>query len=135
MRYSTALCVMPTQFFSSSDSINLLEKEESGMNCPDSHTAMHSLRLQRLLWIYCHGHPGVRGNERADWQAQQISHLVCRHSILQSRERPVFYQTNIGPVSKATLGRLLRDGVVECVWAFSSATMPSRAETETETER
>ena len=27
---------------------------------------MHSLRLQRLLWIYCPGHAGVSGNERAD---------------------------------------------------------------------
>ena len=33
------------------------------------YTAMHSLRLQRRLWIYCHGHAGVRGNERADRQA------------------------------------------------------------------
>ena len=39
---------------------------ESGMGCPDWHTAMHSLRLQRLLWIYCPGHAGVSGNERAD---------------------------------------------------------------------
>ena len=35
------------------------------MGCPDWHTAMHSLRLQRLLWIYCPGHAGVNGNERA----------------------------------------------------------------------
>ena len=27
---------------------------------------MHSLWLQRLLWIYCPGHAGVSGNERAD---------------------------------------------------------------------
>ena len=36
------------------------------MGSPDWHTAMHSLRLQRLLWIYCPGHTGVSGNERAD---------------------------------------------------------------------
>ena len=36
------------------------------MGCPDWHTAMHSLRLQRLLWIYCPGQAGVSGNERAD---------------------------------------------------------------------
>ena len=47
------------------DSMNLLQKVESGMGCPDWHTAMHSLRLQRLLWIYCPGHAGVSGNERA----------------------------------------------------------------------
>ena len=48
------------------DSMNLLQKVESGMGCPDWHTAMHSLRLQRLLWIYCPGHAGVSGNELAD---------------------------------------------------------------------
>ena len=48
------------------DSMNLLQNVESGMVCPDWHTAMLSLRLQRLLWIYCPGHTGVSGNERAD---------------------------------------------------------------------
>ena len=48
------------------DSVNLLLKLESGMGCPDWHTAMHSLWLQRLLWIYCPGHAGVCGNERAE---------------------------------------------------------------------
>ena len=42
------------------------------MGCPDWHTAMHSLRLQRLLWIYCPGHPGVSGNERADRLASTV---------------------------------------------------------------
>ena len=31
------------------DSMNLLQKVESGMGCPDWHTAMHSLQIQRLL--------------------------------------------------------------------------------------
>ena len=48
------------------DSMNLLREVESGMGCLDWHTAMHSLRLQRLLWIYCPGHAVVSGNERAD---------------------------------------------------------------------
>ena len=47
-----------------------------------------------------------------------------RHSTLQGRERSVFNQANIGTVSRATLGRLLRDGA-ERVLAFLSATMPS----------
>ena len=147
----------------SSDSMNLLQKVESGMGCPDWHTAMHSLRLQRLLWIYCPGHAGVSGNERADRLASTADitsglqlgraevlrglrnflstdkpehHSIDRlkergvekgsgrHSTLQGRERSVFNQTNIGTVSRATLGRLLRDGA-ERVWAFPSATMPS----------
>ena len=154
------------------DSMNLLQKVESGMGCPDWHTPMHSLRLQRLLWIYCPGHAGVSGNERADRLASTADitsglqlgraevlrglrnflstdkpehHSIDRlkergvekgsgrHSTLQGRKRSVFNQTNIGTVSRATLGRLLRDGA-ERVWAFPSATMPSWAETETETE-
>ena len=39
------------------------------------------------------------------------------HSTLQGRERSVFNQTNIGTVSRATLGRLLRDGT-ERVYPF-----------------
>ena len=45
--------------------MNLLQKMESGMGCPDWHTAMHSLGLQRLLRIYYPGDAGVSGNERA----------------------------------------------------------------------
>ena len=48
------------------DSMNFLQKVESGMGCSDWHTAMHSLWLQILLWIYCPGQARVSGNERAD---------------------------------------------------------------------
>ena len=48
------------------DSMSLLQKVESGMGCPDRHTAMHNLQLQGLLWIYCPGHARVNGNEQAD---------------------------------------------------------------------
>ena len=152
------------------DSMSLLQKVESVMGCPDGHTATHSLRIQRLLWIYCPGHAGVSGNERADRQAStaditsglqlgraevlqglrnflntdkpehhSTDHLKengvekgsGRHSTLQGQERSVFNQANIGTVSRATLGRLLREGA-EHVWAFPSVTMPSWAETETE---
>ena len=117
----------------------------------------------KLLWIYCPGHAGVSGNERADKLASaaditsglqlgraevlrglrnflntdkpehhSTDHLKergvekgsSRHSTHQGRERSVFNQANIGTVSRATLGRLLRDGA-ERVWAFPSATMPS----------
>ena len=120
-------------------------------------------RLQRLLWIYCSGHGGVSGNERADRLASTAEitsglqlggaevlrglryflntdkpehHCIHRlkergvekgsgrHSTLQGQERSVFNQANIGTVSRATLGRLLRDGA-ERVWACPRATMPS----------
>ena len=39
-------------------SLNLQQKEESGMDCLVWHTVIHSLRL----WIYCPGHAVVSGN-------------------------------------------------------------------------
>ena len=48
------------------DSMNLLQKVESGMGCPDWHTAIHSLWVHRRLWIYRPGHTGVSVNEWAD---------------------------------------------------------------------
>ena len=44
----------------------------------------------------------------------------ARRSSLKEREWAVVCQTNNGTVSKATLGKLLRDGV-ERIWAFPSA--------------
>ena len=41
-------------------------------------------------------------------------------SSLKGRERAIVGQTNIGTVSKATLGKRLRDGV-ERIWAFPRA--------------
>ena len=41
----------------------------------------------------------------------------ARRSSLKGRERDIVSQTNIGTVSNATLGKLLRDGV-ERMWAF-----------------
>ena len=48
------------------DSMNLIQRVNTGMGSPDWHAAMNKLRLQRLLWIYCPGHAGVKGNDRAD---------------------------------------------------------------------
>ena len=42
-----------------------------------------------------------------------------RRSFLKGRERAIVSQTNIGTVSKASFGKLLRD-VVECMWASPS---------------
>ena len=71
------------------DSKNLLQKVESGMGCPDWHTAMHSLRLQRLLWIYCPGHARVSGNERADRLARTAD-ITSGLQLGQGRGAPRF---------------------------------------------
>ena len=132
------------------DSKNLLQKVESGM---DRHTAMHSLRLQTSVDLR---YARVSGNERADRLASTDRAEVLRglrnflnmdrpehhstdrlkergvekgsgrHSTLQSRERSVFNQSNVGTVSWASLaiGETLRNGA-ERVWVFPRATMPS----------
>ena len=52
---------------------------------------------------------GERGVERGG----------ARRSSLTGRERAIVSQTNIGTVSKATLGKLLRDGVGKAHMGFS----------------
>ena len=42
-----------------------------------------------------------------------------RHPTLQGRERSVFNQTNIGTVSRAVLGRLLRDGRYDAILSWN----------------
>ena len=92
-------------------------------------------------WRCCPKHAGVKGNDRADRLAGkatvtsglrlgrsrlsveelEILHTVERGSArrfsLKGRERTIVSQTNIGTVSKAALGKLLRDGV-EVLWLF-----------------
>ena len=102
----------------------------------------------RLLWLYCPGHAGVKGNDRGDKLAVKatltsglllgrsevlrslrhylraqsqgrhtIDHLEkrgvergsARRSSLKGLERAIVNQSNIGTVSVATLGKLLRD--------------------------
>ena len=113
------------------DSKNLLQKVVAGMGCPNWHTAMNSLRLRRLLWIYCPGHAGVRGNERAevlrglrnflnvDRPEHHNNHCLMerrmekgrsRHSTLRDQERSELNHTNISTVSKTSLRLLQRNG-------------------------
>ena len=51
------------------DSMNLLQKIDSGYGSPEWHKYMDSINSEQILWIYCPGHAGVQGNERADWLA------------------------------------------------------------------
>ena len=111
---------------------------------------MVDIPLPKLLRVYCPGHAGVKGNDRANrlagkatltiglllgrfevlrslrhyLRAQSQEHhtiyhleergverVSARRSSLKGRERVIVNQTNIGIVSKATLEKLLRDGM------------------------
>ena len=36
------------------------------MGSPDWNVSMVNIHLRKLLWVYCPGHAGVKGNDRAD---------------------------------------------------------------------
>ena len=48
------------------DSMRWLQKVKSGMGSPDWNVPMVDIHLRKLLWMYCPGHAGVKGNDRAD---------------------------------------------------------------------
>ena len=48
------------------DSLRLLQKWKSGMGSPDWNVSMVDIHLGKLLWVYCPGHAGVKGNDRAN---------------------------------------------------------------------
>ena len=68
----------------------------------------HYLRTQRQ------GHHTIDSLEE-----RGVERGSARRSSLKERERAIVNQTNIGTVSKATLEKLLRDGVKR-IWAFRS---------------
>ena len=62
--------------------------------------------LRRYLRVQSQGHHTIdRLEDRG------VKRGSARRSSLKGRERAIVNQTNIGTVSKATLGKLLRDGV------------------------
>ena len=146
------------------DSMSLLQKVQKGTIHSEWAHALRKINLGKITWMYCPGHAGVKGNERADRLAgsatvttgltlgrsevlRQLRNILRaqsppqHHSIdrlaergiergsgrwskLRDRQKAIFNQTNIGTISKATLGKLLRDWA-ERVWAFPSAEKPS----------
>ena len=49
------------------DSVSLLRKVKSGMEIsPGWNVSMVDIHLRKLPWVYCPGHAGVKGNDRAD---------------------------------------------------------------------
>ena len=75
--------------------------------------------LRHFLWAQSQGHHTIdhlQGGERRRKRKRYMIFLKERGAIVN--------QTNIGTVSKTTLGKLLTDRV-ERIWAFPSASIPS----------
>ena len=52
------------------------------MGSPDCNVSMVDIHLRKLLWVYCPGHAGVKGNDRADRLAGKA---VLTSGLLQGR--------------------------------------------------
>ena len=93
------------------DSIGLLQKVKSGMGSPDWNVSMVDIHLRKLLWVYCPGHAGVKGNNRADRLAGKETLtsglLLGRSEVLRSL-RHYLREQNQG---HHTTGRLEERGV------------------------
>ena len=60
------------------DSISLLQKVNSGMGSPDWNVSMADTHLRKLLWVYCPGHAGMKGNDPPDrLVGKQPSQVAC----------------------------------------------------------
>ena len=68
--------------------MSLLQKVKSGMGSPDWNVSMVDIHLRKLLWVYCPGHAGVKGNDRADRLAGKATLtsglLLGRSEVLRS---------------------------------------------------
>ena len=58
------------------ESMSLLQKVKSGMGSEDWNMSMVYIHLGKLLWVYCAGQAGVKGNDVADRLAGK-STLTC----------------------------------------------------------
>ena len=70
--------------------------------------------LRHYLQAQSQGHHTIHRLEE-----RGVERGSARRSSLKGRERAIVSQTNIGTVSKATLGKLLSNGV-ERIWGFQA---------------
>ena len=74
---------MTTHAIILTDSVSLLQKVKSGIESADWNVSMVDIHLRKLPWVYCPGHAGVKGNDRADrlaGKATLTSGLLLRRS-------------------------------------------------------
>ena len=84
---------------------------KSGMGSPDWNVSMADIHLRKLPWVYCPGHAGVKGNDRADRLAGKATLtgglLLGRSEVLRSLEHYLWAQSQ----GHHTIDRLEERGV------------------------
>ena len=93
------------------DSMSLLQKGKSGTGSPDWPVSMFDIHLRRILWMYCPGHAGVKGNNRADRLAGKTTTTVGlrlgRSEVLRSLRHYLWAQSQ----GHHTIDRLEERGI------------------------
>ena len=79
------------------------------------------VRSEVLRTLRHYTRPQSQGHHTIDHLEERgVERGSARRSSFKGRERAIVSRTNIGTVSKATFGKLVRDGV-ERMWDFPSA--------------
>ena len=80
----------------------------------------HKWLASRKIWSVEKLETLPAGTKPRTWHLERgVEKESARRSPSKGRERAIVNQTNIGTVSKATLGKLLRDGVECIIMGFS----------------
>ena len=81
------------------------------MGSPDWNVLMVDIHLRKLLWVYCPGHAGMKGNDRADRLAGKAAltsgSLLGRSEVLRSLRHYLRAQSQ----GHHTIDRLEKRGV------------------------
>ena len=84
---------------------------KTGMGSPDWNVSMVDIHLRKLLWVYCPGYAGVKGNYRADRLADKATLtsglLLGRSEVLRSLRHHLWAQSQ----GHHTIDRLEERGV------------------------
>ena len=89
--------------------MSLLQNMKSGMGSPDWNVSMVDIHLRNVLWVYCLGHAGVKGNDRADRLAGKATLasglLLGRSEVLRSLRHNLRAQSHVYHIIDRSPGR------------------------------
>ena len=97
------------------DSMSTLSKIQRGQIYADWVGPIFSSHLRKLTWLFCPGHAGVKGNERADWLAGSAqpgdASLLLDPPTVLGIVREELHRHTSGQPESFTLKRLQESGV------------------------
>ena len=86
----------------------LIQKMKSGMGSPDWNVPTIDIHLRIFLWVYCPGHAGVKGNDRADRLAGKAT---LTSGLLLGRSEALRHHMRAQNQGHHTIDRLEERGV------------------------